>query len=66
MFVDSTFNLDRGWCLEFFQLYKENLDVKFTINVTAGRIDDELVEAIAKKVTIFQVKSYLKIKTYFN
>jgi radical SAM superfamily enzyme YgiQ (UPF0313 family) len=48
MFVDSTFNLDRGWCLEFFQLYKENLDVKFTINVTAGRIDDELVEAIAK------------------
>ena len=33
LFTDSTFNLDVNWCIEFFTLYKQELDVPFSVNL---------------------------------
>lgn len=46
-FVDSTFNLNKKWCLNFFEKYKKSCDIPFSCNYTAGLLDDEIIEAIS-------------------
>ncbi len=47
MFVDSSFNLNKEWILEFLKKYKKRINVQFSINVRANLIDEEVVKAIA-------------------
>ncbi|MFK5969464.1 MAG: radical SAM protein [Candidatus Marithrix sp.] len=47
MFTDSTFNLDVNWCIDFFALYKKELNVPFTINLAVNACKERVIEAIA-------------------
>ena len=46
LFVDSTFNLNAKWCEEFFKKYKEELNVKFSLNFTAGAMNEKILDAL--------------------
>jgi radical SAM superfamily enzyme YgiQ (UPF0313 family) len=46
IFVDSTFNLNKKWTLNFLEKYK-NVGVKFSCNFTAGTINQATVDALA-------------------
>ena len=47
MFIDSTFNLDKRWVIEFCNLFAEQTDLPMTCNVRADIIDEEIVKALA-------------------
>ena len=47
LFADSTFNLDVNWCIDFFTLYKQELDVLFAVNLAVGAFKEIVIEAIA-------------------
>lgn len=47
-FVDSTFNLDLAWCESFFRKYKEQVKLPFSLNIVAGRLNEQVVDAIAE------------------
>jgi radical SAM superfamily enzyme YgiQ (UPF0313 family) len=47
IFVDSTINLDLSWCEDFFKKYGQELDVPFSINLSAGQVNRRMVEALA-------------------
>jgi anaerobic magnesium-protoporphyrin IX monomethyl ester cyclase len=46
LFVDSTFNLNLKWTVDFFEKYKKNIDIPFSCNIVAGMINEKLVEAL--------------------
>ena len=46
LFVDSTFNLNLKWTVDFFEKYKEHIDIPFSCNIVAGMINEKLVEAL--------------------
>ena len=46
LFVDSTFNLNLKWTVDFFEKYKNNIAVPFSCNIVAGMINERLVEAL--------------------
>jgi radical SAM superfamily enzyme YgiQ (UPF0313 family) len=46
-FVDSTFNLNKKWCLDFFKKYKGSVDIPFSCNYTAGLLDEEIIRAMS-------------------
>jgi len=48
MFVDSTFNLNKKWLLEFCELFAEQTDLIMTVNIRADNIDDEIMLALSK------------------
>jgi radical SAM superfamily enzyme YgiQ (UPF0313 family) len=48
MFVDSTFNLNKKWLMEFCELFAEQTDLIMTVNIRADNIDDEIMQALAK------------------
>jgi len=48
LFVDSTFNLNLKWTVDFFQKYKEHIDIPFSCNIVAGMINKPLVEALSE------------------
>jgi len=48
LFVDSTFNLNLKWCEKFFKLYKkEKLNIPFSLNISAGRLNQRVSDALA-------------------
>jgi len=47
MFIDSTFNLNKKWMIEFLRKYKEEIDLPFSCNVRADLVDEDVVKAIA-------------------
>jgi anaerobic magnesium-protoporphyrin IX monomethyl ester cyclase len=47
-FVDSTFNLNLKWTVDFFEKYKKHIDAPFSCNIVAGMINERLVEALAE------------------
>ena len=48
MFVDSTFNLNKKWLMEFCELFAEQTDLIMTVNIRADIMDDEIMQALAK------------------
>jgi len=46
-FIDSTFNLNKEWIIDFLQKYKKELNIPFTFNVRADLIDEEIIKNIA-------------------
>ena len=46
LFVDSTFNLNLKWTVDFFEKYKNNIDIPFSCNIVAGMINERLVQAL--------------------
>lgn len=46
LFVDSTFNLNLKWTVDFFEKYKNNIDIPFSCNIVAGMINEKLVDAL--------------------
>jgi anaerobic magnesium-protoporphyrin IX monomethyl ester cyclase len=46
LFVDSTFNLNLKWTVDFFQKYKNHINLPFSCNIVAGMINEKLVEAL--------------------
>ena len=48
MFVDSTFNLNKKWLMEFCELFAEQTDLVMTVNIRADNMDDEIMQALAK------------------
>ena len=46
VFVDSTFNLNKKWTLDFLAKYK-SAGIKFSANFTAGLINQATVDALA-------------------
>ena len=46
-FIDSTFNLNKRWFLEFFEKYKDELDIPFTCNIRANLCDERTAKALA-------------------
>jgi radical SAM superfamily enzyme YgiQ (UPF0313 family) len=48
VFVDSTINLDAAWCVDLFRKYREQLDVRFSVNMAAGQVSEEIVRALAE------------------
>ena len=47
-YVDSTFNLDKAWMLDFLRAYRERIDLPFTLNLRPNLVDEEIVSAIAR------------------
>lgn len=45
-FSDDTFNLDKKWVMEFLPIYKRDIRLPFTCNVSVLNIDDELIAAM--------------------
>ncbi|MCX6355722.1 MAG: radical SAM protein [Candidatus Aureabacteria bacterium] len=46
-FKDSTFTLDRAWCLELLQRFiKEKLDIRYRCNTRVDRIDSEILHTL--------------------
>jgi anaerobic magnesium-protoporphyrin IX monomethyl ester cyclase len=48
MFVDSTFNLNRKWTIEFCNLFAEQTDLKMTVNIRADVMDEEVMQALSR------------------
>ncbi len=48
MFVDSTFNLNKKWLMEFCELFAEQTDLIMTVNIRADIMDDEIMQVLAK------------------
>lgn len=46
-YVDSTFNLDKAWMLDFLNAYTKEIDIPFTINLRANLVDETIVKALA-------------------
>jgi len=46
LFVDSTFNLNLKWTVDFFEKYKKHIEIPFSCNIVAGMINERLVEAL--------------------
>jgi radical SAM superfamily enzyme YgiQ (UPF0313 family) len=46
LFVDSTFNLNLKWTVDFFEKYKKHINIPFSCNIVAGMINERLVEAL--------------------
>lgn len=46
-FVDSSFNLDKRWTMEFLREYGKQVKVPFTVNIAANLVDEEIVKAFA-------------------
>lgn len=46
MFLDSVFNLNKKWTIEFFDLYKSTIDIPFSCNVRADTLNEEIIEKI--------------------
>ncbi|HNV71832.1 MAG TPA: radical SAM protein, partial [Candidatus Ozemobacteraceae bacterium] len=47
-YVDSTFNLDRAWTLEFLKRYRETVEIPFTMNLRPNLVDEEIISAVAR------------------
>jgi radical SAM superfamily enzyme YgiQ (UPF0313 family) len=47
MFLDSTFNLNKKWIVNFLKRYKEEVNLPFSCNVRADLVDEDIVKAIA-------------------
>ena len=47
-YVDSTFNLDKEWMLEFLQAYQGSINIPFTLNLRPNLVDEEIISAIAR------------------
>ena len=61
MIIDSTFNLNKEWVLEFLKEYKENIDVKFSINLRVNNIDEDIVKAIAETKKCAHVRFAIEV-----
>jgi len=61
MIIDSTFNLDKEWILDFLKEYKDKIDVKFSINVRLNGIDDDIVKAIAETKKCAHVRFAIEV-----
>lgn len=46
-FNDSTLTYDKKWLLKFCKMYKEEIDLPFTINGVVNEIDEDVVKALA-------------------
>jgi len=45
-FNDSTFNLNNKWAIEFFDVYRKELSIPFSLNIRPKRLNQELLKAI--------------------
>ena len=48
MFVDSTFNLNKKWVIDFCNLFAEQTDLKMTVNIRADVMDEEIMRALSR------------------
>ncbi|MBU2633700.1 MAG: B12-binding domain-containing radical SAM protein [Nanoarchaeota archaeon] len=48
MFIDSTFNLKKSWVIDFMKEYKNKLKLKFSCNLRADLVDENVVRAVAE------------------
>lgn len=46
-FNDSTLGYNKRWIIEFLKLYKEKVDLPFSINLCANEVNEELCKALA-------------------
>lgn len=45
-FSDDTFNLDKKWVMDFLLIYRREIGLPFTCNISVLNIDDELIKAM--------------------
>lgn len=60
-FVDSTFNINRGWCLDFFKKYKGRIKYPFSCNFTANLITEDVVQAMAETGLCYEARFAVEV-----